>query len=239
MDSNKPHSDIQNAVLDKITQGVVSMRPRRYFVLQSLVLLGIAGGILTLSIFIVSFVHFQLAVNGHYALLSFGYRGFFALLSVVPWLLVAVDLVLLAVFEALIRHFKFGYRRSVLYLFIVCLILAGVAGLSLEEVTGYQHHLYEASEKNALPPFIEETYKGAYQKPPEASGLFRGVVEDVQPASFTMSHNDLDNDEDDGSWTVSLEEGIALPLLSVGDRVYVAGTRTNDTIEAYGIQVLP
>lgn len=225
-------------MLERIRSGKLHMRPRALFLLKALAVLGVAFLVLLLSILIASFMFFALRVGGHDSLLGFGPRGIIPFLEVFPWPLLLLDIALLAFLEMLLREFRFVYRRSLLYLFLILLAVAGASGLLIDSRTSFHHDRFIDAEQGRLPPPIRGVYTGARGIPPERLGVYRGFVMQVDETSFTMTRDDQDHDEDDRRWTVIPSPRFPLNHLSPGDHIYVAGDRKGEDIQAYGIHVL-
>lgn len=233
-----PHEDIRDQVLERIRSGKLNMRPRAVFVLKALVVLGVALLVLLLSILITSFIFFAVRVGGHESLLRFGPRGFVPFLELFPWALLLLDIALLAFLEMLLREFRFAYRRSLLYLFLALLAVAGASGLLIDSRTNFHHDRFMEAQEGRLPPPLRGAYTGARGVPPERLGVYRGYVMQVNDTTFIMTRDDQDTHEDTRRWTVLVPPTFPLSNISPGDHVYVAGDRTGEEIKAYGIRVL-
>lgn len=236
MTNEKP--DITASVLARIKGGGVSMRPRIYFILEAAGLAALALMITGITAFLANFMLFALDVEGHGSLLAFGARGLGTFVFVFPWGWLLLDLALIVLITVLVRRFRFGYRRSVLYVAALLLLAALLAGAVLERGTSLNAFLLDDADHDRLPAPIGNLYEGIHDGPPHELGVYRGIVDVVATSSFTMSHDDFDHDGDDGTLTVWLPEGFDDSQLSVGDRVYVAGTRTSEGVAAYGVRVL-
>ncbi|HVW71896.1 MAG TPA: hypothetical protein VHB93_01960 [Candidatus Paceibacterota bacterium] len=233
------HQTIKDAVLSRIQSGEVAMRSRGYFVLQTIGLAVLAALVVAITTFIINFVLFVIDVEGHGSLLTFGPRGIETFLLIFPWGWFVLDVVLVVATTLLIRRFRFGYRRSFLYVAGILFVLALVAGVALDRGTGLNALLLDDADHDRLPPPIGSLYQGVHNGAPHDQGVFRGVVDTVSTTSFTMRHDDFDRDEDDGSFTVLLPDGFDASGIAPGARVYVAGNRVPGAIAAYGVQVLP
>jgi hypothetical protein len=119
--------------------------------------------------------------------------------------------------------------RIVVFILLIT-ILSGV----LLTLTPIHTVLFKKAEMNEL-PVIGGIYEAIYDSH-ETEGVLRGYVTSIHANSLVISHNDSDNDTDDGVWNVILPSG---PNTSehyyVGEKVYVAGKINGDNIYAYGI----
>lgn len=238
MNNNPQHNQVQNEVLERIRSGQLQMKPRLFFVLKTVLVISIAALILLISVWLTSFISFGLRLSGNESLLGFGSRGTLIFLNVFPWGLATLNLVLLALLAWLLRRFKFGYRKPLLYL-LIALVIGGVAvGLLFDRETRFHDDRFEEAEAGELFGPLESFYEMAHSRAPEEHGVYRGFVLEVREESFVLTHDDHDNDEDDGTWTVSPPMNYDIKTLKVGDRVYVAGEREGGEIEAYGVRIL-
>lgn len=228
--------DIKNKVFEEIHAGKVRMRPRMYFVVRILSLIGLALLAFLAAVFFISFVLFALHESGESALLAFGPRGLGTFVVLFPWLIIACVLTLVVALEWLLRTFRFGYHIPILRVF------GGVVALTLTAsfliaVTPLHRLLLDQADRDAL-PVLGGMYENVHASH-KAFGVFRGTVTSLQPSSFTISHNDLDRDADDGIWSVIAPAGFDVTgTLHAGDKVYVAGNATSGVIHAYGVQKL-
>ncbi|MFZ1988039.1 MAG: hypothetical protein WAV21_03360 [Minisyncoccia bacterium] len=237
--TNNPHqNEIQHEVLERIRSGELRMKPRLFFVLKAVLVVFVAALILLVSVWLASFISFGLRVSGHDSLLGFGTQGSLIFLTIFPWWSALLDLILIVLLGWLLRRFKFGYRRPLLYLFAV-LIVGGIgAGLVFDRETHFNDDRFEEAEAGKLFGSLESLYESAHSRAPEEYGIYRGFVLGVGEDSFVLTHNDHDADEDDGTWTVLPPFGFAMEMLHTGDRVYVAGELEGNIIKAYGARIL-
>jgi hypothetical protein len=231
MNEDSMQQNIQAKVLERVRERA-HMHPRAYFVARLVLTLGIATFSLLLSVFVLSFIIFSVHESGEQFLLGFGGRGLTIFLTLFPWVALVADIMLLFVLEWLLQGFKIGYRFSLLTLF------AGIAGVSvflaiIVDATPLHSLLLDRADRGDL-PFAGEMYERVHDSHREL-GVFRGTVTSVGNGSVVISHADNDRDEDDGSWTVMLSPQRAAGI-HVGDRLYVFGTSSGQTIQAYGVQ---
>ncbi|HWU24747.1 MAG TPA: hypothetical protein VN086_03280 [Candidatus Paceibacterota bacterium] len=238
MNNNPEQHQIESEVLERIRSGKLRMKPRFFFVLKTALVIAITVLILLISVWLASFISFGLRLSGNDSLLGFGTRGILMFIAVFPWWLALIDLALIALLAWLLRHFKFGYRKPVLYL-LGALIVGGVAGgLLFDRETPFHDDRFHEAESGELFAPLESLYEGAHTKAPEDQGIYRGFVVTVAPDSFVLTHDDYDNSPDDGTWTVRPPSGFDIRMVRVGDRVYVGGEKDGNVIEAYGVRIL-
>ena len=228
--------DIKQRVLDKITKGEVVMRPKIYFVAQVVLIASLASLAFILSIYATSFAFFSIHESGEQFLLGFGSQGIYVFFALFPWWIVLVILALVVLVEYLVRRFRFAYHSSLFRIFgilFVCAILLGI----VIDFTPFHTFLLDRADRGELPLFgsIYESIR----VPHRDQGVFRGVVDSIslQNNSFVISHDDFDNDSDDGTYTVIAPTGFDMGSLQVGDKIYVAGTSSRGIIYSYGINL--
>jgi hypothetical protein len=238
MNNNPEQNQVQNEVLERIRSGQLQMRPRLFFILKTALVISLGALILVISVGLVSFISFGLRLSGNESLLHFGSKGTLIFLQVFPWGLAILDVALLVLLAWLLRRFRFGYRRSLLYLVAALIIGGAVAGLLFDRETRFHDERFEEAEAGELFGPLESLYESAHSRAPEEHGIFRGYVLEVLESSFVLTHDDHDNDEDDGTWTVRPPKSFDMKSIQPGDRVYVAGEREEGEIEAYGVRIL-
>ncbi len=177
---------------------------------------------------------FSIHESGELLLLGFGEKGLRALTALFPWLTLLLAFGAILLLEWLLRYFKFGYRISMLRIFLTLTAIA-ITGSILINLTPLHARLLERADHDTLPVIgaIYEEIHDSHQQ----QGVFRGYVASTSAGSFTITHNDNDRDTDDGSWTIIPPVGFDIVSLSVGDRVYVAGKLQRDLVYAYGVKI--
>ncbi len=234
MNTHMEHKDIKQVVINKIKNKEVVMRSRAYFVWQVVVIAFLAGLIFLLLTYAISFILFSVHESGEQFLLGFGFQGVYTFLTLFPWWAFLAILLLGILTEYLLRRFRFGYRTSLLRVFGGLFVMAIILG-TIIDFTPLHNFLLDKANRGELPLF-GSAYE-SIRTPHRDEGVFRGVVDSISARadSFVISHDDFDNDADDGIFMVIAPSGFDVTLLSSGDRVYVAGTSSNDVIYAYGV----
>lgn len=233
-----PTDPIKDRVLAEIREKRIAMRPKLSFTFETFFAALVALVVLAVSAALASFIVFGLRVNGHDSLLAFGPRGIGAFLLIFPWPLLILNILLVIFLETLLRRFKFGYRSPVLYLLLALAALAIAAGLALDR-TSVNDDLLDRADRGALPSPFAELYEHVRSPAPHDRGIYRGMVTAIGTSTFTMMHDDDDQDLDEGSYTVAFPPGFPASSLTVGERVYVAGDEDDGMIRAFGVNPLP
>lgn len=228
-------TEIKDNVFKKIRSGEVSMRSRLYFIVRVVLLLVLALIAAALAIFALSFAFFSIHESGEEFLLGFGQKGLNAFVSLFPWVSFVITIGLIVLLDHILRLFRFGYRVSMLKIFLVA--LAGVAVMSIAiNFTPLHSVLLDSADHNHL-PLIGEIYEEIHDSH-QTQGVYRGVVVSIQDDGFVITHNDTDRDSDDGTWTIITPLGFATSSVQVGETMYVAGKLIQGGVHAYGVHPL-
>lgn len=227
---------IKENVFEKIRRGEASMRPRTYFVARFVLLSALSVASLTCAMFMLSFAFFSIHESGERILLGFGQQGLLAFVALFPWWPVLLTILLILLVDYLLRYFKFGYRVSMLEIFLIALVTVVVAGI-LINFTPLHSTLLTFADRDEL-PIIGPLYEQVHDSH-QAQGVYRGTISSLQGNGFIITHNDYDKDSDDGTSTIMAPSGFDTGNLRVGEDVYVAGRLLRGVVYAYGIQELP
>ncbi len=228
-------SDIKNKVLYKIRSGSVHIRPKAYFVVQIILITLLSFVALALAVFVMSFAIFSLHESGEQSLLGFGQRGVLTFFALFPWITLIIDVFLFILIDWLSRLFRFGYRISILRVFIGVIITALIISI-LINLTPLHQTLLNKADRGEL-SFLGEWYEAIHDSHAK-QGVFRGTIMSIQGNTFIISHDDNDRDADDGTWNVATPSGFNMANVHVGDKAYIAGDAIQGTIQAYGVQIL-
>lgn len=238
MKHNSEHKDsLRDSIVSRIKSERIAMKPRLYFTLQIAAVAVVSLLILLCTIFIFNFILFSIRINSHEAFLSFGPRGIVAFLTFFPWPFVAVDVLLIAGLEWLLRTFKFGYRLPILYVLGGILALTFVAGFALDRGTHFNDRMMERAGRPGMPVPFGGIYRDVRRAP--HGGVCRCTITEIGIGSLTV----VDNHR--GATTTLT---VILPPndpratstgLVVGDTVMVAGDREGDTMRAFGVRKAP
>ncbi len=228
---NPQHQDsgIRARVLEKIKRGRVKMRPPWHFTL--LAALGTTGGALAALtlLYLVSFIIFTARQSGIWFVPSFGFRGWYALLTSLPWLLVALAVLFAAGLERLVKHYPFAYRRPLLYS-VLGIVLLAVAGGFLVSRTPLHSGLMRYAEHHPLPVAGRFYRSMRHRRLPH---VHRGRV-----ASFTNMGFVL-RDFRGNTVEIVITPRTRLPNgrdFTVNDDIVVFGDRRDGRIQAFGIR---
>lgn len=233
---NEEHKQpLKQQILENIRSGKVSMRPKLHFTLTVLATVFVSVAVLAVSVFIFNFILFSIRINHHDTLLEFGSNGLVAFLFFFPWLLLVIDIALIALLEWLLRRFKFGYKIPVLYLLLAIIAVTGVTGLALDRGTSFNERMIERTHR--LPPPVGQFYDGARKPWKKGSGFCHCEILSID--ANTMIVSDLRK----GTTTLTVvfpmqDDRATTTDLDVGDVILIAGKEKDGTIHAFGVRKL-
>jgi hypothetical protein len=230
MTNDLQQQEIQRRVLERIQSGKARMHTHAYFVARIIATVAVAVISLALSSLIMSFILFSIHESGEQFLLGFGTQGVSAFFNLFPWSLFVIDIAILILLQWLLRGFRFGYRLSLLTVFLTVCVMSSLIAFAFN-LTPVHGSLLDDADRGEL-PIVGDLYENIRDSH-EDQGIFRGTVTSITGNIITIEHNDGDHDEDDGIRTVVLPNSAF--TFSVGDRVYIFGSSTPDGIHAYGV----
>ena len=220
---------IKNQILNRIKSGKVEMKPRWHFILRTALLITGAVVVLLVTLYLTSLVLFVLRRTGVLFFPMFGSRGWFEFFVSLPWLLVLAALVFIVILEVLVGHYKFAYRRPLLYSAVgIILFVAAVAFLI--DIARFHDRFSRFAEQNSL-PLAGDFYHGfRFQR---FRNVHRGKVKEIVNGGFVLqnSRGEILN--------VIEASSTRFPLgmdFSMGDNIVVFGPEESSTIKAYGIR---
>lgn len=229
MEQEKNKKAMRDRILEAIETGKVSMRPKWHFVLKTALM--VTGGIIALLalLYLGSLVLFVLRRTGVWFVPIFGSRGWFEFFKSLPWLLILASLVFVVVLEILVRHYKFAYRRPLLFS-VAGIILILAAGVFVVDRARLHDRFSRYTEQNHL-PFARDFYHGFRSQ--KFMNVHGGKVTTSTQDGFWMQN--IAGDE----LRVIVASSTRFPLgmgFSVGDAVVVFGPEASGTIQAMGIR---
>lgn len=140
-------NSIKNMVLDKIKKGKAKMKPRWHFVLKGvLVALGVALLLFTL-LYLFSFILFVLAKSGVVFIPSFGPRGVGLFLMSLPWILIILSIVALAVLGILVKKYSFAYKKPTMYSLLGILLIVFLGGFFVNKTKVHDEAMRFAQDR--------------------------------------------------------------------------------------------
>ncbi|MFZ2621336.1 MAG: hypothetical protein WAX85_00015 [Minisyncoccia bacterium] len=230
------NNSLKEKILKKIEAGEVSMKPKTIFIIKTVLIASVICLIFLVTVVLVSYMTFSIQTGGRMFLLGFGKRGLIQFLLMFPWILLTINAVLLIILDLLLKHFKFGYNRPLIYIFLTTLVVITILG-SVINYTPFHRNLLRRAEEKHLPVF--GSFYSGLRKSHRENGIFRGIVTSVGTSTFTFKHNDYDRDVDDTELKVFVPADVNIgTTINVGDQVFIAGDLKKEGIYAYGIKKL-
>jgi hypothetical protein len=227
--NNLEKPSIANKVIHQIKDDKIKMRPKIYFLLKTL---AIALGIFFAALFIlylISFIIFALRASGVWYLPCFGLRGIGASFLLLPWLLIAISVILIVILEILVKHFAFAYRKPVLYSILFVVIFA-LFGSFMVDRAGLQSGLFKRAEQGNL-PFAGEFYRDLGKA--KNKDARRGIVSEITDNGFLIKTRNNDALE------IIVTPETRFPFdeeIKENDTIIVFGKRDNGSVQAIGIR---
>lgn len=232
-----PKSSMHENILERIRTDTVHQVSKSHFVLKMIFTIAVAIVTLLVSISIFNFILFGLRIHHHELLLGFGLRGLWTFALLFPWGLLAVDMLLVALLEWLLRQFRFGYRVPILYLLGILLIVTVSCGVIIDRATSFNDGLLGQADAHQLPPLLNELYEGMRVPPPPESGVCKCVITAINGSTLTAYN------EDQGTSTTYkvqiLQDGDTDAddhPFKIGDTIFIAGDEQHNVIRAFGVR---
>src|SRR3989344_991608 len=226
--TEKEHKNL----MEQIQSGQVKMRPRAYFIVKSsLQVLGLLLFLL-LAIFLVSYIFFQLKASGVFGLTDFGLLGVRDLLLSLPWLMLFLVLVFIALLLWFAEHYSIAYKNPLLYSAVGILLIVFVGGYAVAK-TPLHPYFFRAFGPPERPAGFMHTF---YSRP----GLMMmhngiiGKIEALEDPDFLIRAPDgrpyqiIVSDDTD---FVPDDE-----TFDIGDVILVRGKLDDGRAEAWGIR---
>ncbi|MEY4747257.1 MAG: hypothetical protein RLZZ416_306 [Candidatus Parcubacteria bacterium] len=226
------NDSLKGVVMEAIAEGRVRMRPRWHFLIYSA--FGVVGVAIVslLLVYVASLAVFFMRESGALFTPSFGMRGWFVLLRGLPWILITLVLVFIALLQLLARRYRFVYQKPLIASLIVIVSIVFLGGWAVGE-SPLHRQLADGAHHGNLPPPAGFLY-GTGLRPPREKELYHGVIARILPEGFILA------DFKDATSTVLISRGTRLPFgadFEPGDFVVVIGDETStDTIRAFGIR---
>ena len=162
---NEENKKIEEKITSLIKSGDVKMKPKWYFSIRAILGVIMLCLLFFFMIYILSLIDLILDDQYKLHLNNLGIvETFFAL----PWLLVLIGVMMLVIFDGLIKKYSFSYRNPFLYTFLVVLVLLLIISSiikSVDEETRFSRF----GEDPKVPVFgpIHRYYRGAPEVRPK------------------------------------------------------------------------
>ncbi len=222
---------VQEQVLETIRRGELAMRPKWHFVLRG-ILMALGGIILSLLLlYLASFILFAINKSGVIFVPAFGGNGWYSFFWSLPWLLIFLTVLFIAILEILVRKYSFGYRQPLLYSALGIIGIGTFAAYGIA-ATPFHQSLFDFAEKYEV-PFARDFYRG--YGAPEIHDVHLGRIASTTENGFTIIGRR-------GTLEVVITPNTRFPYgldFVEGDMVVVFGEIDDRIITAVGIRTAP
>ncbi|MFA5945640.1 MAG: hypothetical protein WC802_01885 [Patescibacteria group bacterium] len=232
MENQTTQFSLKDSILAKIDDGGVKMVPKWHFVFMTVITgLGVAVTFFVV-LFLTTFVLFALHQAGTGVLPEFGLPGVKGFFSALPWIPIAIAIVLAVLLEILLLRYAFAYKQPLLY---SVLLVAGVIALSsvIVGVAKVHERVYTFSEDQQV-PLIQPFYRAFAE--PEDIDIHRGIIDELHEHNFILRSI--------GGQTVIVNivpqtRIVPTTAVRVGEFVVVFGEDEDGVVRAIGVHALP
>lgn len=223
---------LEEKILQKIKEKGVKQKPRWQFILHTVFLTSATIIALLVTFYLISFVSLVTREQDLVRLFGFGPNFTFAILAAMPWMLLFLIGLLLVVLQILVRHFAFGYERTVLTTLTLTIGLAALVSYGFYSLDKNMNIARFGEGKGDLLKPFHDRYRSGKQP-----NLFHGIITSVDQNTYTL-------ETFRGSSTVSFiiasstkqEPGV---VLSPGQSVFVIFKQKGTTTTAVFVRNNP
>ncbi len=209
-------------VIDKIKKEQIKMRPKIYFTLRTLFISLITLLVALFVLYLISFIIFNLRASGVWFLPKFGFSAMGIFFKSLPWLLILIAIVLIIVLELLVKHFRFAYRRPVLYSILGIIILTILGSFLIGRANLHPNLFWKARQGKLY--MVGGFYRGFGA--PKLPNVHRGIVTEIIDKGFYL--------ETPRGEILTIV--VASNNIEKSDRVVILGKRDNGIVRAFKIR---
>ncbi|MES2622930.1 MAG: hypothetical protein V4576_00815 [Patescibacteria group bacterium] len=224
-------------VLQKIQHKEISVHSKAFFRLRMFALIVLVVGICLTSILLCSFILFNIHMSGQPKFLEFGPQGIKLMFIVFPWVLFLIDIILIGLASALIRHVSFGYKIPGIYILLGAIGIIAISGYIVESHTPFHRVMLYRADRNQLPLF-DGAYKRVRRPPPEGYGIYRGVIVLKENGVLHIDLDGINGIATTTTVTVKIPE-MAGQEINIGDSVFIAGKKVDNSIVNARLRIAP
>ena len=227
----------EKSLLEKITSNEIQAHSKNYFRLRLALLIVLIAAVLLVSIFLLSFIMFDIRASGKISLIGFAGHGINLFLELFPWTLLVIDLILIIITSFIARTFRFGYKTPAVYMLLIVLGIIALLGTIVDRETPLHTMLLESANNHTLPVF-EHMYKKVRHAPPSKDGIYRGIISMIKDDSITVNI-ESETDETVSEYKVLIKDAEIKDKIKLGDNIFIAGEIVNGDIHARVIEIAP
>lgn len=219
-------SDVKHTVMEKISRGDLTMRPRWHFVVASSVAMFALFLLAFWLVYLESLIIFFMQGTGVAYVPVFGVHGVLVFLYSLPWLLVLLTAIFVYVIQRVMHRYAFCYSRPMV-LSIVALI--GFSMLGALMLAKSELH-YTVLERVKERPVLGMVYRQYGLKPHQEVHI--GTIGSTTNAGFILESRTGE------IYQVLVSDRTRSPRerLELGETVLILGAHDAGTIEARGIK---
>jgi len=228
MNNQEEKNSIVDKILNKIKNEKVKMKPKIYFILRTVLLVGGSLVLIFLIISLVSFIVFSLRTSGALFLPKFGSPGIKIFFMSLPWLLILIAIILTVLLEIFSKKFTFVYRQPIFYSLLIIIIITFIGSFLINKTSLHPNLFWKAQERHL--PGIEMVYRDFGV--PRIKDVYYGIISGITDNGFNIEtprgevFNIIINSETRLALEVNIEEG---------DAVVILGKQSNSNIQAFDI----
>ena len=141
---------ISQNVVSKIETGELKMRPKVYFVIKTILIVGLLALAFLLALYFGSLIIFILRINDILLFHGMGFQVIRNIFLSFPWYLVFLVFGLVILVEAAAKRFNFVYRKPLIVSLLIILVLVFLSSLLIEK-SSLHHSFFRLAEQERLP----------------------------------------------------------------------------------------
>jgi hypothetical protein len=175
-------SNIGEKITQKIKEGKIRMKSKSYFMTRAVLFFSGIFLLVLFSIYLFSFIIFELRMSGIWFLSQFGFSGIKILFSSLPWILIIVAIATTIALEFFAEKIEFVYKRPAVYSLLGIILFTTGASF----VIGFSHFhptLLKAAKEGNL-PLVGDFYQ--QYADPEFEDFHHGMVSKIHDGGFDI-----------------------------------------------------
>ncbi len=141
---------ISQKVVSKIEKGELKMKPRVYFIVKTILIVGLLILAFLLALYFSSLIIFVLRINDIFLFHGMGFQVIRNILLSFPWYLVFLVVGLVILVEVVAKRFNFIYRKPLIASLLIIIILVFLSSFLIEK-SSLHHSFFRLAEQERLP----------------------------------------------------------------------------------------
>lgn len=150
MKKENNEKSISQKVVSKIEKGELKMRPKAYFIIKTILIVGLLILAFLLALYFGSLIIFILRINDILLFHGMGFQVIRSILLSFPWYLVFLVFVLVILVEAVAKRFHLIYRKPLIVSLFIILVLVFLSSFLIEK-SSLHHSFFRLAEQERLP----------------------------------------------------------------------------------------